>query len=175
MNAGAAGGSMADVLESLRLVGTDGVIRVVSSSALTFGYRRTIFPQGDDPKRPVVVVSADFRFHAGQREALAVEADRLQRERRKRQPAGSRSAGCFFKNPEEGDSAGRLIDLAGLKGMSVGGAKVSEKHANFFINQGQATAGDFFCLMEKVREAVYQQFHVYLEPEVRIVGDESRT
>jgi UDP-N-acetylmuramate dehydrogenase len=172
MNAGAAGGAMADVLEALRIVSPDGGMRVVSSSELTFGYRRTIFPQDDHPGRPLVVVSADFRFRAGRREVLSEEAERLKRERRKKQPAGAKSAGCFFRNPEKGDPAGRLIDAAGLKGVTVGGARVSEKHANFFLNQGQATAADFFCLMEKVRETVYQKFQVRLEPEVRIVGEQ---
>jgi UDP-N-acetylmuramate dehydrogenase len=80
------------------------------------------------------------------------------------------SAGCFFKNPATGKTAGELIDLAGLKGKSIGGAEVSAKHANFLVNTGQASATDFMALMELVQETVSKKFNTDLEREVKIVG-----
>jgi UDP-N-acetylmuramate dehydrogenase len=91
--------------------------------------------------------------------------------RKEKQPLEYPSAGSFFKRPQ-GHFAGALIEQSGLKGFSVGGAQVSEKHAGFLINTGDATASDFLALMEKVQETVWRNFQVALQPEVRIVGDE---
>ena len=91
--------------------------------------------------------------------------------RKKSQPLWESTAGCIFKNPSEGEYAGRLIDRAGLKGLRVGGASVSERHANFIVNDGEATAEDVLRLIEEVRTRVHEQFGYELEPEVRIVGE----
>ena len=90
------------------------------------------------------------------------------RTRKETQPLGEASAGCWFKNPE-GDSAGRLIDEAGMKGMSRGGARVSQVHANFFVNTGSGTAADFMELAEMVRKGVREKFGVDLEEEVKVI------
>ena len=102
---------------------------------------------------------------------LEQEADARLRQRREGQPKGGGTAGCIFKNPGEEMPAGRLIDQAGMKGTAVGDAIVSEKHANFIINRGNASAADILQLMETVRDAVYQKFHIRLAPEVKIVGE----
>jgi len=103
-------------------------------------------------------------------QVLKKEADAILDKRRKGQPVDSQSAGCFFKNPASGKSAGELIELAGLKGTSIGGAEVSPKHANFIINRGKATASDCLDLMEYVQEIVAKKFNIILEAEVKIVG-----
>ncbi|HSQ85737.1 MAG TPA: UDP-N-acetylenolpyruvoylglucosamine reductase, partial [Desulfobacterales bacterium] len=92
------------------------------------------------------------------------------RTRKKRQPIGWPSAGCFFKNPASGETAGQLIEMAGLKGKSIGGAQISSKHANFFINRRKASSTDFLELMDLVQKAVLEKFNIHLESEVKIVG-----
>jgi UDP-N-acetylmuramate dehydrogenase len=108
------------------------------------------------------------------RAELKREAEAVLEMRRKRQPAASCSAGCFFKNPESGRPAGQLIEMAGLKGKKIGGAQVSMQHANFIIKSADsfpaATAADILALMDIVQQRVSEMFGVNLEPEVKIVG-----
>ena len=98
------------------------------------------------------------------------EVEQILKERRKKQPVNFPSAGSFFKNPKQGKAAGRLIEQAGLKGKKIGGAQVSEKHANFIINTGGASASDILELMAFVQITVFKTFNITLEPEVKIVG-----
>ncbi len=166
MNAGAWGRAMADNLRSIILIDRLGQVMEVDHSGLRPGYRRMELAQAsiDD----LIVVAATFVLKRGrQREILRKCRENL-RKRREKQPANMASAGSFFKNPE-GDSAGRLIDAAGLKGLRHGQAMVSPDHANFLVNIGGATPEDILSLAGEVRERVYQKFGIWLEPEVHII------
>jgi len=172
MNAGAAGRSMADIAKAVRVLLPDGRIQRFDRAELSFVYRGLLLPEtGDAALHPPVVVEGWFELSRGERKTLEQEADARLRQRREGQPQGGGTAGCIFKNPGEEMPAGRLIDQAGMKGRAVGDAIVSEKHANFIINRGNASAADILQLMETVRDAVYQKFHIRLAPEVKIVGE----
>lgn len=163
MNAGAMGGWMFDVVESVRLLTPDGKIEERDRSAFTTGYREC------RELRESVALEAVLRGSGRQsppeiRHAIDVYAGR-RRESQPREP----SAGCIFRNPE-GDHAGRLIDELGLKGMHVGDAAVSEVHANFIVNRGSATAGDVVELVRQIRSAVQRQRGIELNPEVLLLG-----
>ena len=111
-----------------------------------------------------------FCLRSSDPERLRKEALEILRIRRKRHPTDLPSAGCFYKNPVFDKTAGELIELAGLKGKTIGGATVSSKHANFIVNSKKASAADFFALMEHIEETVAKMFDVYLEREVKVVG-----
>jgi UDP-N-acetylmuramate dehydrogenase len=168
VNAGNGRGALGDALETLFVMGGDGRIRALDRSELILEYRRTRRPGAETS----VIVSAVFRVrsHPGGRAALAAEAEAMRAERWRSQPRGARSAGCFFRNPETGPTAGALIDRAGLKGASEGGARISNRHANFIVTRSGATAADVIALAERVRETVFRRFGVRLRPEVRTLG-----
>ena len=121
---------------------------------------------------PAILLTGEFRLMPGDGAAIRREASDIMRQRARRQPGREPSAGCFFRNPAAGKPAGRLIDEAGLKGVAIGGAQVSERHANFIINLGQARAADILELAEVVRERVEKHSGVRLTPEVQVVGEE---
>lgn len=171
MNAGAAGEAVENVLTRVRVLFPDGRVKVLEKSRLAFRYRGMTVPGAHDPLHPPVILEGFFELYPAPRDELAKQADNLLKQRGRRQPKGVASAGCFFKNPQNAEPAGMLIEKAGMKGVQIGDARVSERHANFIVNRGRATAADILCLMEKVREAVYQQFRIDLEPEVRIAGE----
>ncbi len=171
MNASTARGSMADVLESLGCLQPGGPRVSFARRDLAFSYRRLAFkPGGDGCGQDPVIVDGTFALQPADRKMLADEAVRILADRAARQPVDQPSAGCFFKNPPAGRSAGELIEKAGLKGRQIGGARVSEKHANFIVNAGGATAGDILDLMDLVQGRVSAEFAVDLLPEVKIVG-----
>lgn len=170
MNAGTALGAMGGVLESVRVMGSDGEIIRLDASRLHFGYRHMTLPE-TLPMNQFVILDGQFSLAAASSEALAAEADTLLKKRKAAQPVHLASAGCFFKNPADGEPAGKLIDMAGLKGLRVGDAEVSTLHANYIVNRGNASAADILNLMEMVREKVFLKFTIYLEPEVQIVGN----
>ncbi|HSH14070.1 MAG TPA: UDP-N-acetylmuramate dehydrogenase [Desulfurivibrionaceae bacterium] len=164
MNAGAWGREIKDVLAGLHLLLPGGEVDYRERRALDFSYRRWSGPAG------VLVLSATFALSSGDPAVIkAVCREHLQA-RKNKQPRGVASAGSFFKNPD-GDFAGRLIEAAGLKGLTVGGARVSEIHANFLVNSGGATATEMLALMRLVQEKVMSRFGVWLEPEVRIITE----
>ncbi len=165
MNAGAYGGQMSDVLVRAKVL-TDGEIRWMSRDELEMGYRTT-----KPLKEGGIVLEAEFELEEGNIAALTEETNELSRRRREKQPLSLPSAGSTFKRPE-GYFAGALIEQANLKGVSVGGAQVSELHAGFVVNTGGATASDILGLMKKIQDTVYEINGVMLEPEVRIVGRE---
>jgi len=99
------------------------------------------------------------------------EANTILKDRKKKQPTTMSSAGCFYKNPKTGKTAGELIDLAGFKGQKLGDAEVSSRHANFIINRGNATAADIIALMELIQKTVNDKFNINMEAEVKIVGE----
>ena len=165
MNAGAYGGQISDVLLDARVL-LDGEIQTLSQAEMEMGYRTTL-----PLKRGGIVLAARFALQKGDPEAIAARMKALNARRRDKQPLNFPSAGSVFKRPE-GFFAGALIEEAGLKGRTVGGAQVSEKHAGFIINIGGATAKDVLRLIGEVQEAVSVRFGISLETEVRVIGEE---
>jgi len=164
MNAGAYGGQLSDVLLDAQVL-LDGKIVTLTKDEMQMGYRSTL-----PLRKGGIVLSARFELRPGDRDEIGALMKDLNARRRDKQPLNFPSAGSTFKRPE-GYFAGALIEQAGLKGLSVGGAQVSEKHAGFIINTGDATAADILCLISKVQAAVLDRFGVQLETEVRIVGE----
>jgi len=172
MNAGAWKGEVGDVLDSIRVLGPDGSIELIDKKSLTFSYRcLSVAEENNKDFSSSVILEGRFLLSQQRSEVLKAEADEILKARKKLQPAGLASGGCFFKNPDNGEPAGKLIDLAGCKGLRSGNAAVSEKHANFIVNQGQASAVDILRIMHKVQETVLKKFNIMLEPEVKIVGN----
>lgn len=172
-NAGAWERDMEKVVHSLRIISPDGTVALVDKTQLAFSYRAlSLVDQCRDLSASIIL---EARFSVSQQgpEILKAEADRLLSARKKTQPVGTFSAGCFFKNPENCEPAGKLIDLAGGKDLRSGDAAVSSKHANFIVNQGRASAEDILRLMNRIQEAVLKKFNILLEPEVKIVGEKS--
>ena len=164
MNAGAYGGEMKDVLTSVRVLNKDGEIEELPAEALALGYRHSLVPE-----KGWTVLSAELCLQPGVRTEIEAKMQELMAKRREKQPLEFASAGSTFKRPE-GHFAGQLIQEAGCKGLSVGRAQVSEKHAGFVINTCGATATDILALIEEVQKRVYEHSGVMLEPEVRIIG-----
>ncbi|KAA0892222.1 UDP-N-acetylmuramate dehydrogenase [Oryzomonas rubra] len=164
MNAGAYGSGVLERLESLTLLSGD-MVAEYRREELDYGYRRLALPVG------AIVLAALFRLVECDPHQTEEEIRKDTELRRSKHNVGFPSAGSFFKNPS-GQAAWRLIDQANLRGVTVGGAQVSEVHSNFLINRGGATAADFLGLAEKVKEAVFAATGVQLEEEVRIVGEE---
>ncbi len=172
MNAGAAGGSMEQVVQRLKILSPDGEIYEVDRSAMTWGYRRlSIHGRHEGELKHFTVLSADFVLYPEDPAALRAQARHIVRQRSATQPHGVASAGCFFQNPETGGPAGKLIDLCGLKGFRIGDAQVSDIHANFIVNRGRATAREILKVADHVAKTVYETFSVRLQPEVKIIGD----
>ncbi|WP_426168615.1 UDP-N-acetylmuramate dehydrogenase [Sandarakinorhabdus sp. DWP1-3-1] len=163
MNAGAYGRETADVLVDATVVLRSGEQRVIDLDALGFTYRHSDLP--DD----AIVVAAGFRGTPGDKTAITAEMDRIAAEREASQPLRSRTGGSTFKNPP-GHKAWALVDAAGCRGLTVGGAQVSEKHTNFLINTGTATSADIEALGEEVRARVKAQSGIELEWEIQRVG-----
>lgn len=165
MNAGAYGGEMAQVLESVTFLDEAGEVCTLPVSECGFGYRKSIFSQ-----RKCLVLRARFRLEQGDGYAIKARMDELTAKRREKQPLEYPSAGSTFKRPE-GYFAGKLIQDSGLRGYQVGGAQVSEKHCGFVINKEKATAAEIRQLISDVQDRVEGQFGVRLEPEVKFTGE----
>lgn len=164
MNAGAYGGQLSDVLIDARVL-LNGEIRMMSKAELQMGYRTTL------PLREGgIVLSARFELHRDDGAAILARMKDYNARRREKQPLNYPSAGSTFKRPE-GYFAGALIEQSNLKGRSVGGAQVSEKHAGFIVNTGNATAQNILDLIALVQKEVFSKFGVKLETEVRILGE----
>jgi UDP-N-acetylmuramate dehydrogenase len=163
MNAGAHGGETWERVESVRTIDRNGVVNQRAPGEYTVGYRSVTGPSNE------WFIEGTFRFEPDVTPSKQVMDDMLER-RKRTQPLGLPSCGSVFRNPP-GDHAARLIEAAGLKGFSIGGAEVSEKHANFIINRGDATATDIEELIEHVRQTVIEQHGIELVHEVRIVGE----
>jgi UDP-N-acetylmuramate dehydrogenase len=166
-NAGAHGGDMAGVVQRVELVDAERGRQTLSVDDLNYGYRISSLKARQDKR--FLVLSAVFNLTPGNSAEILAAMDANIAQRKRTQPPGA-SLGSIFKNPP-GDYAGRLIESCGLKGYSIGGAQVSPVHANFFINRGQATAADYYRLIQYVREVVHRETGVLLEPEVEIVGE----
>ena len=162
MNAGAYGGEMRQVVESVTILTMDGEEKTLSGEESAFAYRTSVFQQ-----TPCVIVKAVLRLHPGNPDEIGQTMRTLMEKRRASQPLELPSAGSTFKRPT-GYFAGPLIEQAGLKGQGVGGAEVSKKHAGFVVNTGGASADDVKKTIEMVRSRVWEASGVRLEPEVRI-------
>ena len=165
MNAGAYGGEMKDIVESVTVLNQEGELLTLSVEEMKMGYRTSIVKE-----KGYIVVSAVLRLRRGQRQAIREQMEDYKERRVTKQPLDMPSAGSTFKRPE-GYFAGKLIMDAGLRGFSVGGAQVSEKHCGFVVNKGEATAQDVLDLIHEVQRRVKEQFGVELEPEVRFLGE----
>ena len=166
MNAGAYGGEMKDVLESVTALTGEGKIIELGRNELELGYRTSVIA-----KKGYIVLGAVLKLERGDGEKIKTYMDELKEKRVTKQPLEYPSAGSTFKRPE-GYFAGKLIEDAGLRGFQVGGAQVSEKHCGFVINRDNATAADIMELMRQVQIRVKENSGVDLEPEVKRLGDE---
>ncbi len=163
MNGGAYGREVADILVDCDVVFPNGECVCIPAADLGYSYRHSKLPEG------AIVVSARFQGDPGDPEAIGAEMDRIAAERKASQPLRSKTGGSTFKNPE-GHKAWQLVDEAGCRGLKMGGAQVSEKHANFLINTGDATSSDIEGLGEEVRRRVARKSGVALEWEIKRVG-----
>lgn len=166
MNAGAYGGEIKDIAKSAKIISRDTLeLKGVGLSDMGLSYRHSVFQENGD-----IILSVEISLEEGNKSEIESTMKDLAKKRNSKQPVQFPSAGSFFKRPE-GHFAGKLIQDSGMKGVSVGGAQVSELHSGFIINKGNATATDIIQLMELVQKKVYEKFGVSLEPEVRIIGD----
>lgn len=165
MNAGSFGAEIKDVIESVAVMDMNGKIAALKKDKLKFSYRSSNIP--DD----AVILSVNIALKKDDPEVVTGRIREFLKKKKLTQPLGKRSAGCVFKNPG-GDSAGRLIDAAGCKGLKTGGAEVSLLHANYFINRDRATCGDFIRLMKIVKKKVREHTGNVLKPEIKIIGKE---
>ncbi len=167
MNAGAYDSELKNVVRDVRVLSSDGIQnRIVSNAKMEYGYRLSSLMTTRE-----IVLSATLNLSKGDRDVISAKMKDFNDLRNLKQPMELPSAGSFFKRPE-GYYAGKLIQDAGLKGLTIGGAQVSPKHSGFIVNIGGATALDIITLMHVVQATVLDQFGVMIEPEVRIVGEE---
>ena len=168
-NAGAHGADVRAVLHEALVVSADGSEAALGPDDLAMAYRDSRLKRSA-PGRPEVVLAATFELRPEEPAAITARLDDIRRWRQANQPVGQKSAGSVFRNPE-GDSAGRLIDELGLKGLTEGGAMVSPRHANFIVNTGSASATDVRRLGDRVRAFVRAERGVDLAYEVELAGD----
>ena len=165
MHAGAYGGEMKNVLKEVTVLTKEGEVLVIPAKALELGYRTSVIP-----KNGWIVLGAVLQLKKGDQEQILARMEELKEQRITKQPLDLPSAGSTFKRPE-GYFAGKLIMDAGLRGFTVGGAQVSEKHCGFVVNRGNATAADVWELICEVKRRVKEMTGVELEPEVKLLGD----
>lgn len=169
MNAGAYGGEMKNAVSLVTAMGRDGRVAAYTPEELDLGYRHSRFA---DEEKPSAILSVTVTLSPGDPETVRATMREFAARRREKQPLSQPSCGSTFKRPE-GQFAGTLIENAGLKGLRVGGASVSTKHAGFLVNDENGTAADYLTLIATVQQRVKEQSGVWLEPEVRILGEEA--
>ena len=167
MNSGAQGKQMKDVTESLDLLTPQAEVIEKSKEHLNFEYRKLHLPTG------TIILKALIRMKHRSQTIIISEVEKMKKWRRQTQPINLPSAGSVFKNPI-GKSAGQLIEQTGLKGFRVGNAEISEKHANFIVNLGGATAKDILSIMGIIQNRVYQKTGIRLEPEIKTAGENGK-
>jgi UDP-N-acetylmuramate dehydrogenase len=165
MNAGTAAGEISDVIESVTLLSPEGKFITRGREEMGFGYRTSFIPEGH------IVIAARLVLRRDEKSKIQARVKDLMDKRNRHQPMGLPNAGSMFKNPQA-EPAGKLIEAAGLKGRSVGDAQVSEKHANFIVNRGKATAADVLALMQIVKQTVLDTRGIRLEPEIKVIGED---
>jgi len=163
MNAGAWGGEISENLIHVEVINSKSEIKKILKKDLNFTYRQSSFNKDD------ILLSAKFILKKADKDIIKEKFIEAQSGRKKSQPLNKRSAGSLFKNPKD-NSAGKLLDDAGLKGLSIGDAKISDKHANFFINDGDASSNDMLMLIKKAHQEVKERFNVNLSLEVKLMG-----
>jgi UDP-N-acetylmuramate dehydrogenase len=163
MNAGAFGGEMGEIVRTLTVLTARGETIQLDRSQLAFSYRSLKLERG------AVITNAQFRVEKSSPDIVADRIVANLKERKRMQPVNDPSAGSIFRNPPT-DHAGRLIELAGLKGVRVGGAMVSPKHANYIVNVGGATCADILALLDLVQKEVQRKVGVHLDPEIHVIG-----
>ena len=163
MNAGAWGGEISENLIHVEVINSKSEIQKIQKKDLNFSYRQSSFNKDD------ILLSAKFNLKKADKDIIKENFIEAQSGRKKSQPLNKRSAGSLFKNPKN-NSAGKLLDEAGLKGFSIGDAKISEKHANFFINDGDASSRDMLMLIKKAHKEVKNKFNINLSLEVKLMG-----
>jgi UDP-N-acetylmuramate dehydrogenase len=168
-NAGAHGSDVASVLESAEILDRDGRDARLAPEDLAFAYRDSRLKHPDHAGE--IVVAATFRLEPADADTIKGRLDEIRRWRQAHQPLGLPSAGSTFRNPPQGPSAGERIDRAGLKGLRIGGARVSEKHANFVVTERGATASDVRRLIDRIRATILERDGVELQLEVELLGD----
>ena len=164
MNAGAWGGEISENLENVEMLNDKNQIILLSKKDIEFSYRSSSFAKDS------ILLAATFNLKKSKKELIQDNFNLAKSGRKNTQPLNYRSAGSVFKNPSSEHSAGMLIDKAGLKGFSVGDAEISNKHANFFVNNGNAKASDMLALIKKAKNAVKEKFNIQLELEVKLLG-----
>ncbi|MFL6556948.1 MAG: UDP-N-acetylmuramate dehydrogenase [Bacillus sp. (in: firmicutes)] len=165
MNAGAHGSDISKVLTRAHILFDNGQMEWLSNEEMEFSYRTSLLQK----KRPGIVVEAVFNLVKGDRAAIVAQMQKNKDYRKDTQPWNFPCAGSIFRNPLP-NYAGQLIETAGLKGFSIGGAKISEMHGNFIVNAGNATAGDVLALIQHVKDTIFNLYEVKMETEVEIIG-----
>ncbi|MBN1473788.1 MAG: UDP-N-acetylmuramate dehydrogenase [Syntrophaceae bacterium] len=165
MNAGAYGKEMKDVIENVYLLDAQGEKKEMSREEITFGYRKTELPPG------AIIMGASFKLEKGNGEEIKKSITEIMKWRQEKHPLEYPNAGSIFKNIP-GQPAGRIIEEMGMKGQSIGNARISPKHANFIVNTGKATASDVLRLISLVQKKAREEKRINLETEVVIIGDE---
>jgi len=163
MNAGAYGGEMKDIVCSTNAYGPGRGSYIINAGEHEFAYRKSIFTNNED-----IILSTKIRLQKGDTNQIKQKMDELGIRRRESQPLDIPSGGSTFKRPKEGYAAA-FIEQGGLKGFTIGGAQVSEKHTGFIVNRGDATFSDVMSVIEHVQKIVYERFGACLEPEIKII------
>ena len=164
MNAGAYGSEISNYLVNIRSISLDGKEKIYYKEDIDFSYRYSSIPRDE------IVVEANFKFKIGDLDEIKIQKEKASQSRRSNQPLQFRSAGSIFKNPNTKTAAGYLIDQANLKGMKIGDAEISKKHANFIINHGNASSDNILQLIKIIKKEVLSKFKINLELEVKLMG-----
>ncbi|MGJ7922488.1 UDP-N-acetylmuramate dehydrogenase [Neobacillus sp. LXY-4] len=165
MNAGAHGSDISKILTKAHVLFPDGTLEWLSNEEMEFSYRTSVLQK----KRPGIVVEAVFQLVEGDKDVIVAEMQKNKDYRKTTQPWNFPCAGSIFRNPLP-NYAGKLIETAGLKGFSIGGAKISDMHGNFIVNDGNATAQDVMDLIQYIKDKIYELYEVKMETEVEIIG-----
>jgi len=164
MNAGAWGGEISKNLEEVEILNDKDEIEILKKSDIDFAYRSSSFTE------KTILLSASFKLKKSSKQVIEENFELAKSGRKNSQPLNYRSAGSVFKNPSAEHSAGLLIDQSGLKGLKIGDAQISNKHANFFVNNGNAKADDMISLIKKAKNAVQKKYNINLDLEVKLLG-----
>ncbi len=164
MNAGAYGGEIKDIVEDITIIDKNGKTMAVAQKKLHFTYRNLDLPADS------IIITGTFQLHSGRKKEIAAKMAEIIRKRKDKHPLDLPNAGSIFRNPPD-CPAGRLIEESGLKGLRVGDAQISEKHANFIVNRGKASTTDIMKLMDFIVQSVFEKTGRILEPEVRVAGE----
>ena len=178
MNAGTSIGCMEEIIDCISVISDTGQIKEIEKDKIHFSYRQSTWTDKDTIDKLPVIVRCTLKLRCAKSSNFDIkaDADKILKNRKISQPLGAMSAGCFFKNPLSGKMAGKtageIIDIARLKGTTIGGAKISTHHANFILNTNDAKALDIITLKTKIQKRVWELFKIKLEPEIKIIGED---